>query len=313
MPLPDISIIVCTWNRCGILNRCLAALDAQSAPPGAFEVIVVDNNSTDATRKVVTEFARNCAADVRYVLETQQGLSAARNCGASEARSEILAFIDDDSIARPEFVGSMIAAFRESSADLVAGMVVSCVSPDAESDLPERFLAEVSFSGVDLGPCRREMRPGEFAVGADMAVRKDLFTKIGGFSHEVGSVGSRKIAGDDTEFFMRASRASAVNVWEPDAVVDHCVLPDRLGKSSQKRSAFDYGVGRVRTTYGAHVAPKDRLAVAVKSIFEIAGCAACLCLTLWSAYWRFKWQMKIGRCSGKLWAVTFGGARSDEQ
>src|SRR3989337_1450654 len=98
----DITVVICTYNRCSDLPFALDSVLAQRDPP-SFEVIVVDNNSTDATAAVV-DTRRAANAHLRYVFEPGQGLPRARNAGILSARSPIIAFMDDDLVVADHWV-----------------------------------------------------------------------------------------------------------------------------------------------------------------------------------------------------------------
>ena len=106
----NITVILCTYNRCATLSRALASVAASELPQVAkWEVIVVDNNSTDGTRAVVEEFCRQHPGRFRYLFESRQGLSQARNAGIREARGDILAFMDDDVTVEPTWLWNLTA------------------------------------------------------------------------------------------------------------------------------------------------------------------------------------------------------------
>src|SRR5271157_2306584 len=97
-PIVNVSLIICTYNRCGSLLRTLESIAASEPPSVEWEVLVVDNNSADQTRAAVEEFASRHPGRFRYVFEPNQGLSNARNAGILAARGAVIAFTDDDVI-----------------------------------------------------------------------------------------------------------------------------------------------------------------------------------------------------------------------
>src|SRR5262249_52705605 len=114
----DLSVVVCTYNRSTSLRRTLAALEAQEVPPGlAWEIVIVDNNSSDDTRAVVDAFGTACSIPVRYAFEPRQGLSFARNTGVAHAKGEILACTDDDCRPEPTWIRHIVAGIARWSAD----------------------------------------------------------------------------------------------------------------------------------------------------------------------------------------------------
>src|SRR5689334_20013129 len=100
----DISAIVCTYNRCGLLHESLSRITSQQSDGLRYEVIVVDNNSTDDTRQVIEAFAGSPNCVLRYVYEPQQGVSYARNAGIATARAPLLAFFDDDVLVSSDWL-----------------------------------------------------------------------------------------------------------------------------------------------------------------------------------------------------------------
>src|SRR5262245_27749696 len=119
---PEISVIVCTFNRATRLALALRALARVSVPDGlAWELIIVDNNSTDETARIVREFAALSGLRVRYLFETRQGLSFARNTGIASAEGRIIALTDDDVLVEPNWIASIHQAFAEHEVACVGG------------------------------------------------------------------------------------------------------------------------------------------------------------------------------------------------
>ena len=109
-----ISVILCTYNRCESLTRALESVAASQMPDSVdWEILVVDNNSKDRTRAVTSEFCLRHPGRVRYLFEAQQGLSNARNAGIHEARSEIIAFTDDDVTVEPTWLHNLTASLHD--------------------------------------------------------------------------------------------------------------------------------------------------------------------------------------------------------
>ena len=106
-----ISVILCTYNRCQSLTRALESVAASQMPNSLdWEILVVDNNSKDRTREVMSEFCLRHPGRVRYLFEAQQGLSNARNAGIREAHGEIIAFTDDDITVEPTWLQNLTAS-----------------------------------------------------------------------------------------------------------------------------------------------------------------------------------------------------------
>src|ERR1051325_2836189 len=121
--LPDLSVVICTYNRPELLRLALLSLLKQSPANVTYEVVVVDNNSTPATRAVVDEFVQSDAR-VRYVRETRQGNAYARNTGVVEARAPIVAYLDDDVTVRDNWIEIIPRTFKENNVDFIGGKVL---------------------------------------------------------------------------------------------------------------------------------------------------------------------------------------------
>ena len=107
----QISAVICTYRRPDTLPRAIESLVAQSLDFSQYEIIVVDNNSQDESAKIVQQYNQNYFPKVEYALETCQGLSYARNLGVKLASSDIIAFIDDDAVAHPDWLASLLSMF----------------------------------------------------------------------------------------------------------------------------------------------------------------------------------------------------------
>ena len=132
------SIVVCTHNRCGLLRELLLSLHDQSVAGDSYEIIVVDNNSTDATRLVVEELSTRKGPLVRYVQERKQGLSCARNKGAFTSQGEIIAYLDDDSIASRHWAEKTVQVYRDNPQAACVGGKIEVRWPAGRPDwLPQ--------------------------------------------------------------------------------------------------------------------------------------------------------------------------------
>lgn len=236
-----ISAVVCTYNRCASLCETLNSLAAQRLPGEAtLEIVVVDNNSADGTKAVVAEAARHSAWSVRYVFEPRQGLSYARNAGIRNAGGMLLAFIDDDVKVEPEWAAALLACFSETGCDAVAGKVNmwwTCPRPHWLADeLHGPLISQ------DLGPQRRPWAErGRWMLGANMAFRRGVFERIGGFREELGRKGDALIGGEDREMSERLLAAGGALYYEPQAVAWHQVDQQRVSQPYLRRWYQDTG------------------------------------------------------------------------
>lgn len=243
---PSITVVLCTFNRSESLQKTLDSLANQILPEGVpWEVIVVDNNSKDSTRAVVDAQSHKYPNRVRYVFESEQGLSRARNTGIRQARGEIIAFIDDDVIADPMWLQNLTASFKEEAWSGSGGRIL----PPCDFRPPDWLTlgGAMDLGGAlalfDLGD-----RPGELErppYGTNMAFRKKMFQKYGMFRVELGRCGTSLLSGEDIDFGRRVMLSGECLRYEPSAVVYHPVSIERLSKRYFRAWWFDFGRTRI--------------------------------------------------------------------
>lgn len=245
-----ISVVLCTYNRCLYLKKALDSIAGSELPESVeWEVLVVDNNSSDQTAEVAKEFAVRYPGHFRYIFEPRQGKSHALNTGIRESRGEVLAFVDDDVTVQPTWLRNLTKSLDDGEWAGTGGRTLL-----AERFSPPRWLALAgphSLGGVlaamfDLGdePCELEQPP----YGANMAFRKTMFEKYGGFRTDLGPSPNAEIPrpNEDTEFGRRLMAAGERLRYEPSAVVYHPVPKNRIRKDYFLTWWFDYGRARVR-------------------------------------------------------------------
>ena len=223
-----ISIAIATYNRADELRRTLESLEALSLGDDlTCEVLVVDNNSNDATRSVAEGFEGRLPGPLRYVHEARQGLSHARNRSIEEARSEIVAFLDDDVDVDPRWLIGLASAFAVGDAAAVGGRAYLSypqVKPRWLGERDEGYLTE-----VELGPDRRSAVPDELC-GVNLAIKKGWIERVGGFRADLGRVGTCLIGSEEGELLERIAEAGGTVFYEPSAVVGHRVAAERLSR-----------------------------------------------------------------------------------
>jgi glycosyltransferase involved in cell wall biosynthesis len=247
-PPPSWSVVVCTRDRADDLRRCLASLVALELPAGAAgEVVVVDNaSSTDDTRRVVEEAATGTATGappipIRYVREERPGLNWARARGARVATGDVVAYIDDDVVASPEWIARLLVPFADSHVGAVTGLAMPL-----ELETEAQWLFE-RYGGFSRGFERRVyeasmMQPANAGVtgaGANMAFRRDIVVAGRLFEVELDA-GTVTRTGGDTWALSRVLDDGHRVAYLPDALVWHRHRRDR---ESLRRTLHGYSVG----------------------------------------------------------------------
>jgi len=245
-----VTTVLCTYNRCQSLAKALDSLAASTFPETIeWEVLVVDNNSSDQTKAVVEDARRRYPGRFRYLSEPRQGKSYALNSGIREARGEILAFTDDDVIVEPTWLHDLTSSLHDGEWVGSGGRILP-----ARSFVPPRWLAldgPHNLAGALCAYCDPGDVPGELKnppYGANMAFRKEMFGKYGDFRTDLGPRPSSEMRFEDTEFGRRLIEGGERLRYVPSAVVYHEVHEGRVRKEFFLAWWFDFGRGWIRET-----------------------------------------------------------------
>lgn len=237
------TLAICTYNRADCLADAVRSVVVQEAP-FPFEVMVIDNNSTDGTRDLVMLLQRE-SADLRYVFESKQGLSRARNRALEESEAEIVAYIDDDAVAHEGWLTALVAGFSDPTIAVVGGRIEVSYPVDRPAWVTDKMEVLLGrFGPADMVSDVSEVFGGNFAV------RRRVALEIGGFSEILGYQGDRLLPGEETGYCLRARKAGYRVVYIPDAQVTHSVHPSRLSKQWFLRRAKGTGEALATMRYG---------------------------------------------------------------
>ena len=208
---PYISLVMCTRNRASSLDRCLQALGKLKADT-PYELVLVDNGSSDDTAAVLAEFKRQQQTPVVLVSEPRPGLSHGRNAGIKAAKGDIVVFTDDDCYPAEGFLTAISHCFQDTSLGFLGGRVL-LFDP---ADLP---ITIQTLDRIVTLPAWTYTQPG-LIHGANCAIRREVLDRIGGFDTYLGA-GTPCMAAEDTDLMQRASSAGFLGLYSPDPVVHH--------------------------------------------------------------------------------------------
>ncbi|MFQ4138323.1 glycosyltransferase family 2 protein [Nodosilinea sp. PGN35] len=267
MAQPLISAIVCTHNRASYLGAAIASLLKQTYT--TYEIIVVDNASTDGTRAVVEAYLPH--PKLTYVYESTLGLSAARNRGAAIARGTLLAYLDDDAEAAPHWLDALATAFEQRSKAAIAGGYVSLLWPQGTTPPPwlSATLSE-SLGAYDLGTTMQLItHPGQTPRGLNYAVKKSFLESVGGFDLQLGRIGKNLLSNEELHLTQLALAAGHEVLFVPQAQVAHNVAPERLRRSWFLRRSWWQGISECYREQLSHTLTLER--VRVRSLCLVRG------------------------------------------
>lgn len=226
----DLSLVLCTRDRAHRLERTLGEMERLRCEC-EWELVVVDNASTDGTSGIVDEFARSAEVAVRHVREPEPGLSRARNRGCRAARGDVIALTDDDCYPEPDYLEQVTEVFRRHDVAFIGGRILLYDPADARLTVREegtaRLLPPLTFPWAG------------FIQGANMAFRRELFRDLGGFDERLGA--GTPFPCEDIEFCARASDRGWPGGYFPGPTVHH-----HHGRKGEEARSLrrDYARGR---------------------------------------------------------------------
>jgi cellulose synthase/poly-beta-1,6-N-acetylglucosamine synthase-like glycosyltransferase len=208
----DVSLVICTRNRCQQLARCLESV-GRIVFERPWELIIVDNGSVDETASVVMKFVKNTTISMTYKLESKPGKSNALNTAIGMARGEIVAFTDDDCYPSPDFLDRVWSAFEDRSVGYITGRIVLHDPTDAPVTIYESTTS-LTFPGgsfIGAGPIS----------GANIAFRRSVLVEIGGFDPFFGPGSSFQAVAEDLDAAGRASAMGWKGQYRPEVIIRH--------------------------------------------------------------------------------------------
>jgi glucosyl-dolichyl phosphate glucuronosyltransferase len=226
------SIIVCTYNRCNYLKETIESIIEAIGKREDCELIIIDNNSTDQTNKIVESFYS--FSSLKYYLETNQGLSHARNRGMQEAFGKVLVYLDDDIELPKDYFEVCDQIFQDPEIAISGGKVLPH-KVDIPDWLPKKYYFLVSV--YDMG---KEPKFVKYLMGGNFAIRKDIAKKIGKYNSELGRKGNSLAGGEEIDYQNRAMELGYKIYYHPRQIILH-KINDKLNETYVLKYAFELG------------------------------------------------------------------------
>jgi GT2 family glycosyltransferase len=241
-PLPEITAIVCTRNRAHYLRLCLESLLTQTLSRERYEILVIDNASTDTTRELCETYAKH---GVRYSLEPVIGLSRARNTGWQQAVAAYVGYLDDDGIADPSWLESALHAFHsQSPAPACVGGPIRLLWESPEPVWMNAPL-RIPLGFLNWGTVPRKIEEHEWLMGGNSFYPKSQLSRIGGFDERLGRKKGCLLSGEESQLYLHLRKEGGYLFYEPGVSMLHHVTPDRTRPAWFYRRYFWGGVSDV--------------------------------------------------------------------
>ena len=237
------SVVIATYNRAADLRDTLASLACLSTA-SRWEVVVVDNNSSDGTAAVVRDLAASFPADLRYVFEGVQGRSAALNAGIAAARGDIIVTTDDDVRVEADWLDRAGDALARLSCGYIGGRVLPIWGgprPAWLSERPGPHWAVIALLDYGAAPIALTTR---MPLGVNMAFRREVFDVVGGWDPRIGRKAGTLLGQEVREWCIRARGKGVDGYYVPDFVVRHIIPAGRLNKRYFRRWSYWRGISR---------------------------------------------------------------------
>jgi len=251
------TVALCTHNHADRLERTLADLPRIRVPDAAWEFLIIDNGSRDATPEMLAGHDWPQGWRVRVVREEKLGLSNARNRAIAEARGEYIIFMDDDETADPDWLCAFERLIMAQRPDAFGGRIQVLFEDARPSWLSYEllgFLGELNRADA-ISPL---VEPGSSFYGGNFGFRRAVCDKVGGFDALLGRKGSDNTGGEEVDFYRRLLHAGFKVWWTPEAVIHHRIQAAKLNRRYFRD--LHYRQGRMeamrRRGAGSRIPPK---------------------------------------------------------
>ena len=238
------SVVIATFNRADELVRTLESIHRLEVSP-PWEVLIVDNNSSDNTKEVVLKMAETFPVPLRYFHETQQGRSAALNTGIKAAHGEIIAITDDDVRVDPDWLVNAEGALDTLQCDYAGGKALPIWNGNLPAWMPDRGGKHWGVIALlDYGPEPLEFGEHKVPLGVNMVFRRNCFARAGLWENSVGRKAGTLLGQEVREWSQRSRTAGLRGFYSPDLVVHNVIPAYRLTKKYFRKWFYWNGISR---------------------------------------------------------------------
>ena len=299
-----ITLIICTYNREKYIRPLLESIAKNDYPTADYEIVLVDNNCTDHTREVCEAFAEAHPEIIfRYVVEPEQGLSAARNKGIKEAKGDIIIYVDDDALVDSDYIRQYAEHFAANPDTMAAGGPIEPLYETEEPSWMSPYTKALLTAWMNYGDKVREYPKGRYPGGGNAAYRKEVFDRVGAFNTELGRKGNLLLASEEKDIFDKMKVLGMKVLYLPNPVLHHCIPQTKLEEDYFNRLTLQIGRSeRMRT----HAISKGKyLSRLAAEVVKWGGTLALLCIYTLQGHPMKGW--KLVRFRRNVTKGLFGG------
>lgn len=244
-----LSVILCTYNRDKYIYNVLRSIADNDYPHNLYEIVLVNNNSTDNTQAECQRFQADYPdITFRYLVEPSQGLSYARNCGITNALGDLLVYVDDDATVNPQYLRTYADFFQRNPDAVAAGGPILPVYETQEPSWMSHYTRQLITGRLYLGSRQRQFPRGAFPGGGNACYRKTVFDAVGLFNVQLGRKGNSLIGAEEKDLFDKMTTRGMHFYYLPNAILYHIIPPHKLTPDYFQRLTYGIGVSeRYRT------------------------------------------------------------------
>ena len=244
-----LTVIICTYNRAKYIGPLLESIAANDLDKKAYEIVLVDNNCTDNTREICETFsAAHKDVRFRYVVETEQGLSAARNKGIKEAKGDLIVYVDDDALVDSHYLRDYAEWFAAHPETMACGGPIEPLYETEEPEWMTPYTKALLTAWMNYGDTVREYPKGRYPGGGNAAYRKEVFDKVGLFNTALGRKGGNLMGSEEKDIFDKMHSLSMQVLYLPKPVLHHCIPQTKLEKDYFDRLTLQIGMSERQRT-----------------------------------------------------------------
>lgn len=293
-----ISAVICSYNRARFIIDAIESVFNQDFDKNLMEVIVVDNNSSDNTIDLLSNYKlKHPEYNFNYFIEKQQGVAHARTRCAKEAKGNFIAYLDDDSKAQKNWLKNIVDFFDNHPEVYSIG---GKITPYFLTSIPNWY-SKYFFGLVgkfDQGVQIKELNRQRYPCGANMAFRKEVFQEIGYFNTSLGRSGTGLVATEEKDIYLRILKHGKRVFYLPDVEVMHAVESNKFDKNYVRKHSMGIGAGerlRLKNDFSGQLV--KLLEYKAKWVYAVLYGLSFLVKGQWSKFImleRFRWWVIIG-------------------